>query len=334
MIANGDVWNDFATVLDGGTPLQPNDVLRPNGFTGTLGVADDVVTLSQLRNDALAPAGAGGQFVLPDKVIVNADVIRGFINSQTLLYSGSIWAAINGDVSVIVSASGGSNRLACVRLSNSGNLIVNGISTGGSNTGTATTNNNIGVVVSGNGRLDIIDVKGGSAYATQNNNPVGVRNDGGQVYITGRAVAGVCEAVRGSVASVGIAESLGSREAIAGNVTEVTNRLVWNNSRTFPITGAYAFAGAAVMEFIEGSDSYVLGENADSTLDPSEVRGGVVYDNGSKMGTLEVVDVQQLASDLLTEMNASNLAIAEGLRDGMGASAAAIAAIASIKPVP
>jgi len=57
---------------------------------------------------------------------------------------------------------------------------------------------------------------------------------------------------------------------------------------------------------------------------------------GEIIGTLNPVniDVQQLASDLLTEMNASALPIAEGLRDGMGASAAAIAAVGSIQAIP
>jgi hypothetical protein len=47
-----------------------------------------------------------------------------------------------------------------------------------------------------------------------------------------------------------------------------------------------------------------------------------------------VIDTAQLATDLLTEMNNSNLTIAQGLRDSMGASAAAIAAIGSIQTIP
>jgi len=69
----------------------------------------------------------------------------------------------------------------------------------------------------------------------------------------------------------------------------------------------------------------------------ADVRSGEVYGPvGEFTGTLSPVniDVQQLASDLLTEMNASNLPIAQGLRDGMGASAAAIAAVGSIQAIP
>jgi len=69
----------------------------------------------------------------------------------------------------------------------------------------------------------------------------------------------------------------------------------------------------------------------------ADVRSGEVFGPvGEFTGTLQPVniDVQQLASDLLTELNASNLPIAEGLRDGMGASAAAIAAVGSIQVIP
>jgi len=69
----------------------------------------------------------------------------------------------------------------------------------------------------------------------------------------------------------------------------------------------------------------------------ADVRSGEVFGPvGEFTGTLSPVnvDIQQLASDLLTELNASNLPIAEGLRDGMGASAAAIAAVGSIQAIP
>ena len=69
----------------------------------------------------------------------------------------------------------------------------------------------------------------------------------------------------------------------------------------------------------------------------SKVEDGTVYGPSSEFeGTLVpvVIDTAQLASDLLTEMNTSNLTIAQGLRDGMGASAAAIAAVGSINVIP
>jgi hypothetical protein len=69
----------------------------------------------------------------------------------------------------------------------------------------------------------------------------------------------------------------------------------------------------------------------------AKVEDGTVYGPSSEFeGTLVpvVIDTAQLATDLLTEMNTSNLTIAQGLRDGMGASAAAIAAVGSINVIP
>ena len=69
----------------------------------------------------------------------------------------------------------------------------------------------------------------------------------------------------------------------------------------------------------------------------ADVEDGVTYGPvGEFTGTLDpvVIDTAQLASNLLNEMNSSNLTIAQGLRDGMGASAAAIAAVGSINVIP
>jgi hypothetical protein len=69
----------------------------------------------------------------------------------------------------------------------------------------------------------------------------------------------------------------------------------------------------------------------------AKVEDGTVYGPSSEFeGTLQpvVINTAQLATDLLTEMNTSNLTIAQGLRDGMGASAAAIAAVGSIQAIP
>jgi hypothetical protein len=86
---------------------------------------------------------------------------------------------------------------------------------------------------------------------------------------------------------------------------------------------------------------------------PADVRIGTAYANGALTGTLAVPNpatvalgvptdnttgtlptAAVVAADLLNEMNASALPIAQGLRDGMGASAAAIAAVGSINAIP
>jgi hypothetical protein len=86
---------------------------------------------------------------------------------------------------------------------------------------------------------------------------------------------------------------------------------------------------------------------------PADVRLGTTFANGALTGTLAVPNpatvalgvptddttgtlptAAVVAADLLNEMNSSNLPIAQGLRDGMGASAAAIAAVGSINVIP
>ena len=58
-VATGN-WSNTAT-WDGGTLPQAGDVVRPNAFTVTI---DQDITVESLRNDASAPAVAGGAFVI------------------------------------------------------------------------------------------------------------------------------------------------------------------------------------------------------------------------------------------------------------------------------
>lgn len=92
---------------------------------------------------------------------------------------------------------------------------------------------------------------------------------------------------------------------------------------------------------------------AQDQADPADVRSGTSYANGALTGTAAIPPAESVAlnvpvddtvgslataavvaADLLNEMNTSSLTIAQGLRDGMGASAAAIAAVGSINVIP
>jgi hypothetical protein len=89
---------------------------------------------------------------------------------------------------------------------------------------------------------------------------------------------------------------------------------------------------------VVGVDNYLYTAGLLTGYPPeAKVEDGTVYGPSSEFtGTLQpvVINTAQLATDLLTEMNTSNLTIAQGLRDGMGASAAAIAAVGSINVIP
>ena len=73
-IASGN-WDNPA-IWDGGiTVPQSGDDVRPNGFTVTINTD---VTVTTLRNDALAPSAAGGKFVCNrNGTIINANLVIG-----------------------------------------------------------------------------------------------------------------------------------------------------------------------------------------------------------------------------------------------------------------
>jgi len=110
-----------------------------------------------------------------------------------------------------------------------------------------------------------------------------------------------------------------------------------------------------VIEYANESNAVITYTNVNSQdqADPADVRSATVYANGTLTGTCNVPPAASVAlnvpvdntvgslataavvaADLLNEMNNSNLTIAQGLRDGMGASAAAIAAVGSINVIP
>jgi len=91
-VATGD-WSDL-TIWDGGTLPQAGDVVRPNGFTVTIDVD---ITVDELRNNAAAPAVAGGSFVSTSNVIVTANL---FETALTILYNinGGTQVTINGNL--------------------------------------------------------------------------------------------------------------------------------------------------------------------------------------------------------------------------------------------
>jgi len=117
-------WSDTAT-WDGGTLPQAGDVVRPNGFTVTI---DQNITVTELTNNASAPAIAGGQFTFGAGLTINANITcRVNIGNNgtfiTATYGGGT-STINGDI--IHLESGVSSRVLLVNGSAGGQLVVNG----------------------------------------------------------------------------------------------------------------------------------------------------------------------------------------------------------------
>jgi len=93
-VQDGD-WSDTAT-WDGGTLPQAGDVVRPNGFTVTI---DQDIVVDELRNDADAPAVAGGQFQSTQNVNITADLYESDGVTDTVLY------AVNAASNVVINGS-------------------------------------------------------------------------------------------------------------------------------------------------------------------------------------------------------------------------------------
>jgi hypothetical protein len=94
-VATGN-WSNPA-IWDGGTLPQAGDVVRPNAFTVTI---DQNITVTELRNDASAPAVQGGVFTFGAGITINADIRHNInLNSDFITATyGSGTSTINGDI--------------------------------------------------------------------------------------------------------------------------------------------------------------------------------------------------------------------------------------------
>jgi hypothetical protein len=261
--------------------------------------------------------------------------------------------------------SGGNNELRAINLIGNGQgfrVVCNGEVSGSYSTASLQANMHgmycdSGYIIDFNGL-----VTGRNANSTSNSAAKGCRLTGSNnvVNVNGLALGGL-------VTNTG-ANSVQSQAIDAGNSTNVvnlfgnavatlTNRAIVNGTVVFqsganiidhPENVAVSGRGERLVPFasviremvdVNGIDTVNMYTASLLTGYPVEanVFDSVVYGPaGEFIGTLSPVnvDVQLLADALLANMNTSNLPIAEGLRDGMGASAAAIAAVGSINVIP
>jgi hypothetical protein len=105
-VATGN-WSSLAT-WDGGASLPgAGDTVRPNGFTVTI---DQNITVTELRNNASAPASSGGSFNLAVGWTITANIIGSGAGTPCVAYSGSggtryIVGNITGDTGYAVTTS-------------------------------------------------------------------------------------------------------------------------------------------------------------------------------------------------------------------------------------
>jgi hypothetical protein len=187
-IATGN-WSNPA-IWDGGTLPQAGDVVRPNGFTVTI---DQDINVSELTNDASAPAVAGGSFTFGAGRIINANIYHRQNQGGTLVSCtyGSGASVVNGNVLIL--SSGNSCVGIQVNGSSGGVLTVNGDVY---HTGNNTAENCTSILLNSNGngfRLVLNGLVSGSQSSsnTLQQTPSGVRVSSSYIVDVNGIVAGM-----------------------------------------------------------------------------------------------------------------------------------------------
>lgn len=119
-IASGN-WSNTA-IWNTGTLPTSADIVRPNGFAVTI---DQNITVIALRNDASAPAVAGGTFTLTGNYTVNISSDIQCFATNLLTYNGTGTAYITGtNAGAAIISSTTTNTTSTVTHSGTGTLIV------------------------------------------------------------------------------------------------------------------------------------------------------------------------------------------------------------------
>ena len=180
-VASGN-WSNTAT-WDGGTLPQAGDVVRPNGFTVAI---NQDINVTELINNASAPAVAGGSFSVGSGRTITANIIHRNLTGTSFLsanYGGGT-STINGNVILFGSFSSANNSVVAVSGLANGQLVINGDVYMNGPTGT----NEAGGVIklNGNGFGFRIICNGLVSGALNWTGPVGFEGDSNGVMIDGQ----------------------------------------------------------------------------------------------------------------------------------------------------
>ena len=340
-LARWEVWNGAAWVAATVLPTVADDVYA-NGFTVTIDVD---FFASSYRN---GPLGIGvttsGTFILNAGITAVGDVV-----SLSTVGNVVCMTSTGAGNSSVIGNSYNQNTTDFRRhaiVVDSPNFILVGscYSSGGSSVNVTLTSN---ALYCNSGSARIV----GDVYSFELNNTCCVRsNIQSAVIVEGIAYGGTLALRRACFGCI-VIEIRGANENCI-----VTQKFVMPNTNAPVWTNCKAQTGANVqIEIYDELNQPVLCNPlyAQDQAEPADVRSATVYANGALTGTCAVPPTASVAlnvpvdntvgslataavvaADLLNEMNNSNLTIAQGLRDGMGASAAAIAAVGSINVIP
>jgi hypothetical protein len=179
------VWSD-PTVWDGAVALPTSgDTVRPNTFTVTI---DQDITVTELRNDASAPAAALGQFVV-SSIPGGGRTITANLNAVGAVATGLVnVTATSGTLTVIGSCSGalstGATAVTALNITGAGVTVnVTGTITGNS---LATTSDSLGVVNVGAASVTLNvtgDVTGGVGTSGGRKPGIGISGSGSGMVV-------------------------------------------------------------------------------------------------------------------------------------------------------
>jgi hypothetical protein len=329
-------WNTGGTWVGGIVPTIGDDVIIPSTFFVTADVDINVASIF---------ANTGGLIVNAARQIIMTGAGLSVNDGTVAASNGGIGISGSGiSVQIVGAVQTGTNRQA-IRVS--GANVTLDMTASGTLRGTAHGSDSINAaLVNVNGTNCTVNYTGSmvNASATVNAlmggirvssplctvNYLGTINNGtySSILTVNNTVVNFNGSLTGSnYAAISCTLDTGQLN-VQGTVTQFGNINPFY-SRVFNVSGPLQWN-------MSGENLYTADQLTGYPL-ASDLRLGVQAGPvGEIIGTLSPVnvDVQQLASDLLNEMNASNLPIAEGLRDGMGASAAAIAAVGSIQVIP
>lgn len=244
-VASGN-WSNTA-IWDGGTLPTSADVVRPNGFNVTI---DQTITVQELRNDATAPAVAGGTFTLTGNHTVNISIGIQCFASNLLIYNGTGTAFITGTNSgAAIISSTTTNSTATVLHSGTGHLTVDMV---------------INSIISGELSRFNISVTGGGTLTSLKTVRKGLNNTainaGGTAAIAVSTTAGAVINVPDVVGTGGSAYTITSTSQCTINVNGNITGQQLDASGT-PNGGAISMTGTNTVLNITGN---VIGPNSAS----------------------------------------------------------------------
>lgn len=344
-LARWEVWNGSAWVAAAVLPQVGDDVYA-NGFTVTIDV-DSYASIYSTRASVIPLINAGGGFLALDNVTITGDRQAGTTHCIVKNTTGVTYFVGDGLGSLTTASQVG------LRNASTGTCHIIGKSNGGmANVAYGTENVSSGTIY-------LSEAEGGSG-----GNQAGLRSAGGLCFVGKSVASGSGPGIWAVGGVVDVDECVNSESVAAlrsqnGGVAIFNIRkLVCNkNVRAVDFTNpaTYVTFKADAQIIVDKSDLSPLTLNSleeQDQADQSDVRLGTTYANGALTGTCAVppaaavslgvpvdntVGTQPtaavVASDLLTEMETSNLPIAVRMRN-TATDAFVTAAVSAITPAP